>query len=212
MDLSTIEPQKRGEQLIQRVNELRLKLKETNPDKLASLTGIPFIHQDSQGIFDFQFLERPLRLNFPNLELFQRGSDDSPNPLIQALVFYYFSTADGKPLSHRWISFSELPNGMFYNQAFQGYTGVTLARFYQNDFSHFSSCAKRLGGKSDSFGDTAFRFQLLPRLMLLVASWQGDDDFPSSFKILFDASVSHYMPTDGCAIAGSMLTGMLLKK
>jgi hypothetical protein len=28
---------------------------------------------------------------------------------------------------------------------------------------------------------------------------------------LFDASASHYLPTDACAIAGSMLTRQLIK-
>jgi len=212
MDLSAIDPQKRSEQLLARINELRDKLRHANPDTLAIFTGIPFKPQDSNGVFAFQFMQHSLCLNFPSLELSQVGQEKPPNPLIQALVFYYFYTADGAPVSHRWIAFSELPNGMFYNQAFQGYTGHPLARAFGDDFSRFSTIARKYEGISESFGDIAFRFRILPRILLLVVGYRGDDEFPSSFKILFDASISHYLPTDACAIAGSMLTGMFLKK
>ncbi len=211
MDLASFNPQKRGEHILQRINELRDHLRDANPDTLSSRTGIRFDRHDAGGEFRFQFWQQTLCLNFPDLELSQIGLEKPPNHLIQALVFYYFNTADGQPLSYRWIAFSELPNGMFYNQAFQGYTGQMLSKVFQNDLSRFSARAEELGGKTESFGDVAFRFQILPRLPLLVAGWQGDEDFPPSFKILFDASISHYLPTDACAIAGSMLTGMLLK-
>jgi hypothetical protein len=46
---------------------------------------------------------------------------------------------------------------------------------------------------------------------MLVTYWLGDEDFPSSCKILFDSSATHYMPIDGCAIAGSMLAKKLRK-
>jgi hypothetical protein len=44
----------------------------------------------------------------------------------------------------------------------------------------------------------------------MVTYWLGDEDFPSSCKILFDASASHYLPIDGSAILGSMLVRKLL--
>lgn len=211
MDLSAMDTKKRSEQLLQRIDELRNQLRNIDPNTLASHTGIHYDSQSANGIFKFQFMKQSLCMNFPSLELSLQGQEKPPNPVIQALVIYYFFTADGMPLNHRWIAFSELPNGLFYNQAFQGYTGHMIAQKFQNDLPRFSIIAKELGGKIESFGDAAFRFQLLPRLPLLIAGWGGDDEFPSSFKVLFDASISHYLPTDACAIAGSMLTGMFLK-
>jgi hypothetical protein len=41
--------------------------------------------------------------------------------------------------------------------------------------------------------------------------WQGDEDFPSTCQLLFDASVSRCLPTDACAVLGSALTRMLIK-
>jgi hypothetical protein len=46
---------------------------------------------------------------------------------------------------------------------------------------------------------------------MLLVCWTGDEDFPAACQLLFDASAPHYLPTDGCAITGSLLTRQLLK-
>jgi hypothetical protein len=68
-----------------------------------------------------------------------------------------------------------------------------------------------MGGIPADVGSASYVVWALPRLPLLVTYWLGDEDFPSSCKILFDSSATHYLPIDGCAIAGSMLTGKLQK-
>jgi hypothetical protein len=37
-------------------------------------------------------------------------------------------------------------------------------------------------------------------------------DNPTSYRILFDANVSHYLSTDACAVIGGELTRRLLKR
>jgi len=59
-------------------------------------------------------------------------------------------------------------------------------------------------------GDAAYEFQVLPMVSLLVVTWQGDEEFNSTYQILFDAAVSHHLPTDACAILGSNLTNRLI--
>ena len=70
--------------------------------------------------------------------------------------------------------------------------------------------AHKLDGMKLGYGDAAFAFHVLPRVPLAVIYWRGDEDFPANCQILFDASASHYLPTDLCAILGSMLTRKLL--
>jgi hypothetical protein len=43
-----------------------------------------------------------------------------------------------------------------------------------------------------------------------IVCWLGDEDFPTSFRFLFDDSIRHHLPTDACAILGNMLTRKLL--
>lgn len=132
------------------------------------------------------------------------------DPLTQALIAYYLHSSDGTLPSNRWIAFTELPDGRFYTQAFQGYTGQELARHFGDDVRWFGETAVALGGQSVPFADAAFCFQVLPHVLVLAVCWLGDEDFPSSYKLLFDAHTSHHLPTDACAILGSMLTRRLL--
>ncbi len=104
-------------------------------------------------------------------------------------------------------------DGRFYNQAFQGYTGAELQRHFKNDPEALRQAALNASGSliEDSPGDFAFYFQALPRFPLLLVIWEGDEDFPPSFQLLFDAAAAHYLPTDACAILGSSLTSRLKK-
>ena len=60
-------------------------------------------------------------------------------------------------------------------------------------------------------GDAGYAFAVLPRGHLAVAYWEGDDEFPSQARVLFEDTAAHYLPTDGLAILGSQLVGKILK-
>jgi hypothetical protein len=132
------------------------------------------------------------------------------NPALQALLVYHFYTSDGSPSAGNFIAFSELPDGKFYARAFQGYTGDELRRHFGGDRDRFERAALKQGGKGYPLGDASFSFQFLPRMALLAVFWAGDDELPAAYQVLFDASASHQLPTDACAIAGSMLARQLI--
>ena len=203
-------------QLARRVAALRMELLPLDPFSLAANTGSTYESlEPGKGVFHLKIWGRDTHMIYPE---FVAGDENTMQELplpVQALLLYYFRMADGTPRAGRWISFSELPDGRFYNQAFQGYTGSELARHFQEDFQAFEKAAVNQGGEwpepgKDMIGEGAFIFQALPRVPLLAVFWKGDEDFPPSFQILFDASVSHYLPTDVCAILASMLTRRLM--
>lgn len=205
-------------QLARHVAELRAALQDKEPTSLAYLTGSHYeATGDDQGRFTLAVLGQELQLSYPGFIATdtQRG-EPAPVPT-QALLAYYYTIADGSPLAGKWISFSELPDGRFYTSAFQGYTGRELLRAFHDDIQELARAAAHLPQIDDAFwgdsiGDYRFSFQALPRVPLQLIYWQGDEDFPSSYQVLFDASVSHYLNTDVCAILGSMLTRFLINR
>ena len=195
-----------------RIDELRYEVSRRDPFTLASSTGALYEEQGGGlGAFKFRFWGEETRLSFPNLVAFEDQSGKELPLIHQAMLLYYFRSADGSPVRGHWISFSELPDGRFYNQAFQGYTGLELLRFFQDDQTLFEHAAIGLNGERQSIGNVSFSFKVLPRISLLVVFWLGDEDFSSSFQMLFDSSASHYLPTDGYAILGSTLSRKLIK-
>lgn len=182
-----------------------------DPFLLADRTGSRFLRlKNDQGEFHLDLWRRPVFLTYPDFHASQGEERETLSAFNTALLLYYFNTADGAPLGGDWISFTELPDGRFYTQAFQSYSGDALARTFRNDPAAFQRAAENLGGIKREISDLSFEFQALPRVPLLVACWQGDEEFPTSFKVLFDSSAPHYLPTDGYAILGSHITRRLI--
>lgn len=188
-----------------RVDELRAALRLVPANLLAERTGSTYhALNPGRGEFRLSLFDSPLVVSFPELVAYQTNSEPCP-PHIQALVIYYFHTADGTTLAREWVSFADLPDGRIYDHAFQGYSGNEVVKAFGLDVEGFKRACEKAGGRPENFGDAAYAFQALPRLSLLVNYWCGDEDFPSTCKILFDRSLSHYLPTDVAAILGGML-------
>jgi hypothetical protein len=203
--------QNREEQLLARVDELRTDIRQRDPHKLAQRTGANFRGLEAgTGRFELQVWNRTVYLSYPDLTARAAVTGKALGAGLTAMVIYYFHASDGTPPAEQWISFTELPDGRFYTQAFLGYTGGELLRKFRDDVQAFKRAAERMQGRPLRIGDAAYAFHLLPKVSLAVVYWLGDEDFPSSIRVLFDASVAHHLPTDACAIAGSMLTQQLL--
>jgi hypothetical protein len=200
--------------LSSRLEELRTLLKNKEPEQLATGSGTTYHPLDKiRGEFLIDLWGRDIVLTFPDFIAHDDQTGDRLTSSSLALLLYYISTCDGTTPCGQWISFSELPDGRFYNQAYQGYTGGTLAQVFKNDLEAFCQAAENLGGKRVYlFGDAAYDFRVLPLVNLLAVTWQGDEDFNSTYQILFDAAVSHHLPTDACAIIGSNLTRRLTEE
>ena len=193
--------------LARRVDDLRADLRERDMASLARNTGAAYV----DGRFQLEVWNRKVTISEEDFVAIDEESGQACDALTQAMLAYYFHTSDGTAVGGGWIAFRELPDGQFYASAFQGYTGSKLARLFGSDIDSFIEAANGIEGQLQQIGDAAFRFQALPRVPVAVVCWLGDEDFPSSYRVLFDQSIDHHLPTDACAILGSMLTSKLSK-
>jgi len=222
MNKASLSRQPDASQLAGRVvtlqEQLRTIQQAIGAEALAARTGCePQAESSERGKLTLRLWGQLVQIDYPEWVASDAQSGEALPVAMQALLLYYFVTADGKSPEAHWISFADLPDGRFYNQAFQGYSGNELARSFQNDLDAFERATRRSGGvllpkAADIPGDRAFLFQALPRLALLIAYWSGDEDFPAAAQILFEITAPHYLPTDVCAILGSTLTRRLIKQ
>lgn len=198
------------EPLERRADELREDLYQRDVNQLAELTGTSLRKKDGDNVFGFHYWGKPVV--FSSSDFLARDSESQRPlpPIHQAMIMYYFHSSKGSPPTGNWISFSELSDGQFYNSAFQGYTAQKLGQYFQMDYDKFEARNEDLCGVRIDFGDGAFRHQILPQIAILVVYWKGDEEFPPSYKILFEDIADYHLPTDGCAILGSMLVGKLM--
>lgn len=201
--------------LAQRTAELHDALREFDPRFLAGRTGATYVPvSPQQGSLHLHYWGRQVSLTFPELIARDGRTGERLGPLDEAMLAYYFTLSDGTPETGSWIAFSELPDGRFYAQAFQGYTGAELTKAIGHDGDGFAAAAAAIQGQEvpsgAGLGDKAFAFRALPRVSILIVCWLGDEDFPSSYRLLFDSAIRHHLSTDACAILGGALTRRLL--
>ena len=221
-----VRPEMASERFADRVDELRSTLRFQDPGLIAARSEVPYLTLGpGRGELHIPLWGNVCILSWP--QLICRNMQEEPlSDFHQALLLYYLLTADSTPLTNRWVSFAELPDGRMYSVAFQGYTGDEIVKRFEHvgrdsipperivedpvgggahPLQDFQQACLSSGGKPVEIGSASFAFQALPRVPLLITYWLGDEDFPSSCKILFDASACHYLPIDACAILGSML-------
>jgi hypothetical protein len=192
---------------------MRKELATVDAVVLAARTGTAFARQgDSQGQFALEYIGKTYHVTFPGFVARDGDTGEECWAGLRFLFLHYFQKADGAPLAHRWIAYRELPDGMFYFHAFQGYTATRLVKAFENDLAKFQEAASKAGGEAISHGDAGFMFKALPRVPLAVVYWYGDDEFPPNASVLFDASAGHYLSTDGLAVLGRELCSKIIRE
>ncbi len=192
-------------QLEPKVTALRTELRQRPPDEVARRGGATLDGDRLRMVMLFEEFE----VDTAEYVVTQSGGDEV-NPFMQSLILSYLERADGGPPAERWVTFRDLPNGSFYNQAFQGYGPDRLAKRWQFDIDGFSTACRALGGTPVDVGDAGFALPVFPRVDLAAVYWLGDEDFPSKASMLFDANAHFYMVIDGLAILGSRLVDRIL--
>ena len=131
------------------------------------------------------------------------SKNDSKNFLIESevdlfsssLILHYLLNADGTPLRGEWISYRELPDGLFYSNTIPGILKPLINK-YENDGKLFLKKAVQMGGViNDNFKFSAviYPFKMFPTLIIFE---EKSEEFDADARVLFDRSASHYLKTD----------------
>jgi hypothetical protein len=188
-----------------KISQARDELRARDPREIAERSGAVYYEiEEGQGRLQVRFFGQPYTVTWSDLEVFDPTGQRCSNP-VQAVLLQYLVLADGTPLAQQWVSLRELPNGAFYERAFQSYSGNLVARAFKSDIDAFREAALQLGGEPLALGDAAFRFWALPRIPLALVYWSGGEEFPASAQVLFDASAGHYHHLEMLAHLGAML-------
>ena len=195
--------------MLRQVDSLRDTVRRDNPTALANRCGGTYLDK----VIQLSYWDRKVGISWPGLQAVYLPNEKPCSTFDSAMLLYYLHTADGSPMADRWIGFRELPDGAFYHQAFQGYSGNRVAQAFGDRPDAYHQAARALNGwPLPALAEHAYTFSPLPRLRLAAVLWPGDEDFPAKASILFDAAASHFMTTDGLALLGSGLASRLIKR
>ncbi len=160
---------------------------------------------------EVRFWGKDYIVRYPGISVEELETGQEPPIAIKILILHYLINADGTRLADHWVSFRELPGGRVYDTAFRRRANLRLAQAFGSDLEGFAAAAEALGGVRLTYGDASFLFSMFPRLRLAAVLHLADEEFPASANVLFDASASHYLPTEDLAVLGGMLAGRLIK-
>lgn len=199
--------QQRMDKLAPRIEAARHTLGALTSQDIASRSGCAI---DADGSYRLDFMGRAYTID-ETFSVRHTETGHAAATFIESIILMYLATADGTPPIDQWISFHDLPDGQFYEQAFRGYSGEELVRGLQGDVAAFQRAAVQLHAEPIGLGEAAFAFRVLPRLRLAIVMYAGDEDFSAQARVLFEATAPHYLSTDGLAILGGQLVNLILK-
>ena len=138
------------------------------------------------------YLGEELRLDRKTGDLF-RADGSEADPGLTLIVFDYLChDTEPRPLSGRLCPASALP-GLGVSRPKDG---DFYSRYSEQFDSHIAELAQTLtdmGGKPFPTGDAAAEFQLFPGFPLVFQFWEGDEEFPSSVRFLWDERTGDYL-------------------
>ena len=137
---------------------------------------------------------------------------NKPVPEIEPSVYCILSGyADSQPASetHNLISYSQLPGGVGYNNAFIRRAVQPIERIFGSDAESLWKAAKLLDSEELSHGDCSVKIRALPLVPIVIILQSATSEFPASGTMLFDSSASTYLSTEQLAMLGELTSARL---
>jgi hypothetical protein len=128
------------------------------------------------------------------------------------LLLHYLIRADGNPLTGRWVAYKDIPGGLLYAGVFARRVTEPLQRRLGKSAKSFRETGIRSGGEPVEIGDASFILHAFPCVPLQYVLWEGDEEFPPSVQLLFDAAVDHYLTLEDMVVLGQVTTGRLINR
>lgn len=185
-------------------------LAEKDPRLVCMNSGV--IYNREEDSYILPYLNRRYLVNLTSGETRNMLDGSGVSPYMQIMFLHYLATADGTPLRHEWITFKELPGGGVYGEPFRKRAISPLLRYFASKPQKFMDIGSSLGGETHSYGDLSLKLRPFPRIPLVFVLWKGDEEFPPAASILYDASASHYLPTEDYALLPGLIIWEIAEK
>ena len=151
---------------------------------------------DDQKAITIEYLHQLYQIILPNVEISLIGKEKEVPLRDKILILHYLTQAKGTPLSNEVITYKELPEGATYFPTFYQRTIRPLVNYFGNEPYRLSAMARLLGGHEADYGDVAVTINAFSRVPITLVLWQGDKEFAPEGNVLFDSTISDYLPVE----------------
>ena len=156
--------------------------------------GAQYLPAEKAVIIDH--LNQAYRISLPDADVSLPTGEEAVSIRDKILILHYFTRARGTPLSHKLITYKELPDGINYFPVFAKRAIKPIVNYFGSQPGQLLKTAESLGGRRTDYGDTAVTIDAFSRVPVTIVLWQGDEEFAPEGSIMFDSTVSDYLAND----------------
>jgi len=157
------------------------------------------------------YLNQPYHITLPDIEILLEGSDAKVPLKDKILILHYFTEAKGNPATGKLIAYKQLPGGISYFPAFSQRAINPFVKHFGQKPELLIKVAAKLGGRESDYGDVSVTVNAFNHVPITLVLWRGDEEFAPSGNILFDASISDYLPTEDVTVLTETLIWKLVR-
>jgi hypothetical protein len=161
---------------------------------------------DGKHLISLHFLNKPITIEWPGLEMTFGESGDGLSLQQQVLILHYLSGAGPTLPTGEWVAYQEIPDGKFYLDAFLRRAKNPLIHTFGEDPELLARLATATyDARPLDQGDLGLTLRALPKVPVALILWRGDDEFPPEGTILFDKSVARMLSAEDIAWLAGMV-------
>lgn len=158
-----------------------------------------------------QYLNQSYLITLPGIEVSLVDSAEQVPIRDRLLILHYFTSAKGAPAANRLITFRELPEGSVYSPTFSKRTIKPIVDQFGQEPHLLVDAGEKLGGHKADYGDMAVTINAFSRVPITIILWRGDDELAPQGNVVFDATISDYLPTEDITVLCETLTWRLVR-
>lgn len=183
------------------------KLQAVNLSERCPQLGLPI---PENGTLRLRTFGKNMLLDVSDFSLVDADSAKPVKLGDQVLVLHYLLCETSVIPADKLISFRGYPEGQFYWQPFQARTVRPLLGRIGNDLDLLREHLERFDWEPVEMGDFGARIHIIGPLSLTLAYHLGDDEFPPTADVLFDACITQvFVAEDVAVLASRICLGLL---
>ena len=157
------------------------------------------------------YLNRTYLIAYPEATVTLQHTEEPVTLVDKILLLHYVTQAKGTPLSGQLVSFKELPDAPGYFPTFYKRSINPLVTCFGNEPEQLLETAKAVGGRRADYGDVSVNIDALSMVSLTLVLWKGDAEFSPEGTIMFDRTITDYLPTEDIIILCQSTSWRLVK-
>ncbi len=187
------------------------KLRAADIQKVCQRSSAEYLETPGKKTVALKYLNQTCRITLPEVEFLTRDTGEELPIRERLIILHYLTWAKGSPLTKHLISLKELPEARNYFRTYSKRTLKPLTDHFGKEPTKLTQVAPKLGGGKIDLGDASVTIATLPRVPITLVLWHGDNEFPSQANILFDESISDYLPTEDIIVLTEIVVWKLVR-